>query len=208
MSEKKIGIYGGTFAPVHMGHVSAALAFLDCEKLDKLYVIPAGIPPHKAITWDDSSNDRYEMLELAFKDCAEYGKRIFISDYEISRAEKSYTVNTLRHFRGESENLVMLCGTDMFITLDNWYCAEEIFRLAEIVCARRENDVTSLEKIEEKAKEYKSKFGARTRLLPLEPFEISSNEIREMVIRGENAEKYLPSAVSDYVKTKDLYKSK
>lgn len=208
MSEKKIGIYGGTFAPVHNGHVNAALAFFESEGLDELYVIPAGIPPHKAITWDDRACDRYTMLELAFREHPEYGKKIFISDYEISRDEKSYTVNTLRHFRNESDNIVMLCGTDMFLTLDSWYRAEEIFSLAEIVCARRENDITALDKIEEKAEEYKTKFGAITRLLPLEPFEISSNEIRDMISRGENALEYLPSAVYDYAKTKNLYKSK
>ena len=208
MSGKKIGIYGGTFAPVHNGHVNAALAFLKSEMLDVLYVIPAGIPPHKIITWEDSSSDRYSMLELAFRECPEYGKNIFISDYEISRDEKSYTVNTLRHFSAESDNIVLLCGTDMFLTLDSWYHAEEIVKLCEIVCARRENDLTAIERIEAKAEEYKSKFGAITRLLPLEPFEISSNEIREKIRQEKSVSEYLPHLVYDYVKKNNLYKSK
>lgn len=208
MSEKKIGIYGGTFAPVHCGHVNAALTFFESEKLDKLYIIPAGIPPHKAITWEDSASDRYAMLELAFENHPEFGKKIFISDYEISRDEKSYTVNTLRHFREESENIVLLCGTDMFLTLDSWYQAEEIFKLCEIVCARRENDTTALDKIAKKAKEYENAFSAVTRVLPLEPFEISSKEIREMVNQDEKTDEFLPGAVYEYVRSRKLYKTK
>jgi len=205
---KKIGIYGGTFSPVHKGHVSAATAFLREEKLDKLYIIPAGIPPHKDIYPEDSALDRCRMLEMAFSPHPEYGKKMFISDYEINRPGKSYTYNTLLHYSEESDNLSLLCGTDMFLTLDSWYRAKDIFSMADIVCVRRENDIIKYAEIARKREEYIRDFSAEIRILDIEPFEISSNAVRDMIISGENAGKYLPDGVYEYIKKKKLYSDK
>ena len=204
----KIGIYGGTFSPVHRGHVSAALAFLREEELDKLYIVPAGIPPHKDIYPEDSSEYRCRMLEIAFSALPEYGKKLFISDYEINRSGKSYTYNTLLHYREESENLCLLCGTDMFLTLDSWYRAEDIFSMADIICVRRENDSAKYDEILKKREEYVRDFQAVIRILELEPFEISSHTVRDLIISGENAKKYLPDGVYEYIKEKKLYSDK
>ena len=138
---KPIGIFGGTFAPPHNGHVAAVNAFLDGCALERLYVIPTAIPPHKRIGSSDNPSMRLEMLRLAFCDHPLYRKEggIFLSDYEILRADTSYTVNTLRHFAALYANpLIFLCGADMFVTLDRWYLAEEIFKLASIAYIPRD----------------------------------------------------------------------
>lgn len=207
-NEKKIGIYGGTFSPVHNGHIGAALSFLRKEKLDKLYIIPTGVPPHKDIYPEDNSENRYKMLEIAFSSYPEYGKKIFISDFEITRPGKSYTYNTLMHFMEESDRLCLLCGTDMFLTLDTWYRAEDIFKMADIICVRRENDRDTGFEITKKAEEYIHDYSAVIRMLELEPFEISSHRIREMICTGNDPQGYLPRDVYDYIKERRLYLEK
>ena len=87
----KVGIFGGTFNPIHKGHTEAAYAFLRCAKPDKLFVIPTKIPPHKAITADDDPAIRLEMTARAFSENKEYEGRIEVSDIEIRSEGKSYT---------------------------------------------------------------------------------------------------------------------
>ena len=121
----RIGIYGGTFAPVHKGHVAAAEAFFRQMELDLLYVIPAGIPPHKQIDASDDPIHRLRMCELAFDGM----KNVIVSDMEIRREGKSFTVDTLRALSAEDRRLFLLMGTDMMLTLDSWREPDEIFRL-------------------------------------------------------------------------------
>ena len=132
----RIGIYGGTFAPVHRGHVAAAEAFMKQMELDLLYIIPAGIPPHKQIDAADDPKHRLAMCELAFAGM----KNVIVSDMEICREGKSYTVDTLRALSGEDRRLFLLMGTDMMLTLDEWREPQEIFRLCYPIYIRREQD--------------------------------------------------------------------
>ena len=94
----KIGIYGGTFGPVHLGHIRAAHAFLDACCLDRLYILPTAIPPHKAVSQADTPEERLQMLKLAFSEPEYADDRIIVSDYEQKRGGKSYTILTLEHF--------------------------------------------------------------------------------------------------------------
>jgi len=124
---EKIGLYGGTFAPPHLGHVHAARAFLRAIPVDRLLIMPTFQPPHKAKAAGDTPEVRLEMCRAAFGDIP----GIEVSDYEIAKADVSYTVQTLRHLTAENREIYLLCGTDMFLTLEKWYQAEEIFRLLE-----------------------------------------------------------------------------
>lgn len=205
MSEK-IGIYGGTFDPIHNGHINAAKAFLKSGETDKLYIMPAFVPPHKAQASNVSAYDRFHMCELAFEDFAEYGKKIFVSDFEIKSKEKSYTVLTLRHFAESGANLSILCGTDMFLTLDEWYEAGEIFERAEIALVRREDEVLFEKQINKKISEYKKKYGARILQIEAEPYEMSSSKVRELIKNGQSTEKIIPKKVENYIKEHNLYK--
>lgn len=203
---KKIGIFGGTFDPVHNGHVLAALAFLEQSDIEKLYVIPTAVPPHKMRASSVSAEDRLRMCELAFEPCPGYGKRLFVSDHEIREGGRSYTVQTLRHFAKEADAIELLCGTDMFLTLDGWYMAPEIFARADIAYIRREKDSSLDGEIEEKKKEYEEKYGASVRRIDVSPFELSSSEVRDMLEAGNDVSGLVPLPVLEYIEKKRLYK--
>lgn len=197
----RIGVYGGTFAPIHRGHVAAAEAFLRQMELDLLYVIPTGIPPHKQVSASDDPIHRLRMCELAFA-----GRRdVIVSDMEIARGGKSYTVDTLRALAGEDRRLFLLTGTDMMLTLGQWRCAEEIFRLCYPVYIRRENDPILEARIVAKNKEYQEAFGRIVRRISMDAVEISSTEVRAAAGRGEALDAMVPKAVAAYIKEHGLY---
>ena len=158
---RRIGIYGGTFAPPHNGHVAAARAFLSQMRLDYLYVIPAFLPPHKRLDFIDDPADRLRMCELAFGGI----EGVIVSDAEQRRGGKSYTVDTLRELSAPDTRLFLLCGTDMMLTLDTWHEAPEIFRLCYPIYIRRESDESLDRRIVAKVSEYKEKFPGHVQLL-------------------------------------------
>ena len=203
MKKKRIGIYGGTFSPCHIGHVRVAKAFLREMKLDLLYVIPAKQPPHKAVSADDDPMRRFEMLKIAFRD----EPKIEISDIELQRAGKSYTADTLHSLAAPDRELFLLMGTDMFLCLDQWYHAETIFSLANIVFARRESLPENTAAIREKLDAYKTRFGAKIYEIDLPVTELSSSEVRELLAKGEDeaAAACLPDGVFAYVKEHGCY---
>lgn len=134
----RTGIFGGTFSPPHRGHIRAAAAFVSEMKLDRLLVIPACIPPHKSI--DDPGPDlRLEMTRAAFSDNAGFSIPVKVSDYEIRKSGVSYTVDTLEHFSDPDTELFLLCGGDMFESLESWREPERIFSLASVVGIMRED---------------------------------------------------------------------
>lgn len=197
----RIGIYGGTFAPVHKGHVAAAEAFLKQMELDLLYVIPAGIPPHKQIDAADDPKHRLAMCELAFGGM----KNVIVSDMEIVREGKSFTVDTLRALHADDRRLFLLMGTDMMLTLDQWRAPEEIFKLCYPIYIRRESDPILEAQIIKKNETYLQKYGKIARRLVADVIELSSTEIRDRVRRGEEIESLVPTAVADYIREKELY---
>lgn len=199
--QMRIGIYGGTFAPVHNGHVAAAKAFFEQMHLDLLYVIPAGIPPHKQIDAADDPAHRFRMCELAFRGM----RNVIVSDIEITREGRSYTVDTLRALAGEDRRLFLLMGTDMMLTLDTWREPDEIFRLCYPVYMRRENDPILEARIIEKNKQYTERFGKIARRLIGEVIELSSTEIRDRLRNGLSISDVVPPAVADYIHKNRLY---
>ena len=200
----ELAIYGGTFAPVHNGHVRAAKAFFEAVHPDKLLIIPTLIPPHKQLDFEDDPLDRLEMLKLAFKDDPLFGERIFISDFELNSPPPSYTVNTLRHFTKEDQRITFLVGTDMFLTLDKWKEPTELFRLCRIAFMKRENTDAKINAlIDYKLAIYRNEYKADIILINEPPVEISSSDIRSG--NDDLRKQYLPNAVFDYIKKKGLY---
>ncbi len=197
----RIGIYGGTFSPPHNGHLSAAKAFMEQMWLDILYVIPTALPPHKEIEDAVSAAHRLEMCRLAFSDV----EGVYVSDLEIRRGGRSYTVDTLRELWREENRLFLLCGTDMMLTLDRWREADEIFRLCYPVYIRRDNDRSLDRVIVEKIEAYRQKYGKVVRKIVAEPIEISSSEIRERISAGESVARLVPQKVEKYLKDNHLY---
>jgi nicotinate-nucleotide adenylyltransferase len=200
----ELAIYGGTFAPVHNGHVRAANAFFEAVRPDKLLLIPTLIPPHKQLDFKDDPKDRLNMLHLAFEDHPFYNKKIFVSDYELSAPPPSYTVNTLRHFTASDTRITFLVGTDMFLTLDRWYLSEEIFHLSRIALMKRESESADIsEALSKQEILLKEKFNADIVFVSAPPIEVSSSEIRQG--NDKFKQKYLPSKVYKYIKEHSLY---
>jgi len=198
----RTGIYGGTFSPPHIGHISAARAFAEQMALDELLIIPALLPPHKTIDYEDHPEKRFRMCELAFGDigCAT------VSDIELRREGKSYTVDTLKALAREGRELLLLCGTDMIMTLDEWRAPDEIFSLCTPVYIRRENDAELDTAIEKKIALYKAKYGVDVPNISVSPIELSSSEVREAVNDGRGIEKLVTPAVAEYIREEGLYR--
>ncbi len=204
MKSFKLGIYGGTFAPIHNGHINAAHKFYDELSLDKLLVIPTFIPPHKAPISGDNPEARLEMTALAFEGDR---RNIEISDYEIRQGGKSYTYLTLRHFSRPDTEIIFLCGTDMFLTLPEWKNPKEIFSLCRVALVRREKISPEIEEKLRVAKErYISEYSADIVEIITEPIEVSSSEIRDKIALSEEISDLVPKRVSEYIEKKRLYR--
>jgi len=208
---REIGIFGGTFAPPHIGHIKAAISFYNQLNLERLYIIPTAIPPHKRIDPSVNPIERMEMLRLAFEDHPDYSKRIFISDYEIMQNGLSYTVNTLEHFSKlypscDGFRITILCGTDMFLTLAEWYKPERIFELCRIAYIRRDlKGETTDRRITERADFYKSVYDADIIAVMSDTIEISSTDIRHMLSSDQTPGFLINPKVYEYIKNNRLY---
>ena len=197
--KRRVGIFGGTFNPPHVGHLSAAKAFSEQAKLDELIIMPAFIPPHKAYDSVVSCDQRLEMCKIAFSGI----NNAIVSDHEIARGGTSYTYITLQELSADDTELYFLCGTDMILTMDHWKNPDIIFSLANICYIRRENDEEKTALIDQKCEEYVLKFAARVIPIKADAIEISSSEIRSNM---DNASSYLAEDVVKYIIEAGLYK--
>lgn len=197
---EKIGLYGGTFAPPHRGHIHAVQAFLAHIPVDELLIMPTFVPPHKVQATGDTPALRLEMCHAAFDGIP----GVTVSSYEIDREDVSYTVQTLRHLTKPEREIYLLCGTDMFLTLEKWYHADEIFRLANIVCIARTEEKAN--EIAVAAVRYKREHAATCILLPDAPLEISSTQIREAIQTNKALTAWVPPAVEAILRRENVYK--
>lgn len=177
----KIGIYGGTFDPPHLGHMEAARAAIAVLGLDKLLFIPAKQPPHKQLSSNSASPEqRLAMTELMADGLLMPGV-VDVSDLELKREGKSYTSDTLRELKNRFPDgeLWLLMGTDMFMTLQNWHESEQIMAMAGIAAfARTESD--SGEMLEIQGKYLSENYGARVTIVQLPKIhEVSSTQVRQ-----------------------------
>ena len=200
----KIGIYGGAFNPIHLGHMEAARFALEHLRLDRLLLIPTGIPPHKTMAeGTPSPEDRLAMTDLAAQ---AIGPAAEASDMELRREGKSYTLDTLRAVREEypRAQLYLLMGTDMFLTFHQWKDPEEIAKLCTL-CAfgRSEKDAETLFGVQREF--LREKFGAEIVTLTLPRIvDVSSTRLREQLRQGRGRE-YLDPAVYGFILREGLY---
>ena len=169
--------------------------------LDFLYVIPTATPPHKEMEVPVDAAHRLEMCRLAFADV----EGVYVSDMEMRRGGRSYTVDTLRELTGPDRRLFLLCGTDMMLTLDEWREPEEIFKLSYPVYIRREKDAILDQKIVQKIADYNQKYGKVVRRIVTDPIELSSSSVRERLERGEDVSHLIPVSVEKYIRDNHLY---
>lgn len=196
---KRIGIYGGSFSPPHNGHVAACKHFIEALSLDTLLVMPTYVSPHKQNKNVVSADHRLAMTRLAFADLPS----VTVSDYECNKGGVSYTADTLAHFAKEGE-LFFLCGTDMFLSLQEWYHTEVIFQNATIVVVNREHGCEDA--IQSACKRYQEDYeGVRVVVLANEVLPLSSTQIRNAIAKGENVSSMIPHAVEVYIREHSLY---
>ncbi len=203
----KVGVYGGTFNPPHLGHTGAAAAACAILGLDKLLFVPANLPPHKQLSEDAASTAcRMEMLSIAV-DGLRLGEQAEVSALELERPGKSYTVDTISAIREKypEAEIYLLMGSDMFLTVQNWYRAGEILAECKIVgFARSEDD--SAQKLKAHAEYLQRTFGAGSSVIALPNIvDVSSTRLRAMLAAGEDTSAYLAAPVYGYILRKGLY---
>ena len=202
----KIGIYGGTFNPPHLGHMAAARTAIDALKLDKLLLMPAAVPPHKTLPESTPAQEHRLAMVEKLADALDRPDLVEVSTLELEREGKSYTSDTLEelHRRYPGAELWLLMGTDMFLTLHQWHDAKTILRLAKI-CAfgRTEQDGDGIFAPQRDflRREYHADIVTIT--LP-GLVDVSSTQLRELLIRGKGREYLLPS-VYGYILMHHLY---
>ena len=200
----KIGVYGGSFNPPHLGHVRAAQACKQALGLDRVLVIPASIPPHKQLTSSSASpEERLALTRLAFENLPGFE----VLDLEIRREGKSYTVDTIRELKAQyaHDELFLMMGTDMFLSFQDWYSPQEIARCAQLVCfSRYDADAENRAALQKQADTLEKLYGQRPVLLTNDCFDISSTEARRLLVFGI-AEPYLPQAVLRRIEAQRLY---
>lgn len=198
----KIGIYGGTFNPIHKGHVHILKEFTERIGLDMVLLIPTHVPPHKASLTLASAEDRINMCRLALEDA---GIRCQVSDIEIKREGKSYTALTLQQLREiyPDDEFYLLMGEDMFMTIQKWYHPEIIFAQATI-CGTPRSDDGYLSMCAH-GEELKKNFGTRYIVENIPYFPASSTEVRDNIGNREKLTGLLPRPVSDYILERDIY---
>lgn len=205
----KIGIYGGTFNPPHLGHMAAAKAAVAALKLDKLLLIPAAIPPHKALPSDTPAPEHRLAMVEKWADGMGAGVEVSALELELEREGKSYTSDTLRAIRQTypDAELWLLMGTDMFLTLHLWHEPEVILSLAG-VCAfgRTEQDGEAL--FAPQRDYLQQHFHAKITTITLPGLvDISSTRLREQLENGGGGQYLLPS-VYGYILMHRLYGTK
>lgn len=192
-------LYGGTFNPIHRGHLDICVRARQAVDARRVLLMPAAQPPHKSAGWLAPDQDRLAMCALAAR---EYD-HIQVDDWEIRRGGRSYTVDTLGHLAAvfPEEELWLLIGTDMFLTFTQWHRWEEIGKMASLlVASREEGDRERLLDQQQRLAEQ----GVRSRLLQNPPMPMSSTQIREELRRDGTTGKVCPQ-VLDYIREKELY---
>ena len=199
-NKKKLLLFGGTFNPVHNGHKKLLEDICNELCFDKIVIMPTKIPPHKQAFSLADGSDRLNMLKIAFADF----KNIEFSDFELINSGKSYTYYTLKYLRERYEDykIYLAVGSDMLLTFDEWFCFEEILKMAALICVSREDG--DFCQLENKAAELAA-FG-EILLVKTTPFEISSTKIREMIKNNEDSSCYLDKNVVKYIIDNNLYK--
>jgi len=208
----KIGLFGGTFNPIHMGHLALAENVTNSFGLDKMFLIPSRIPPHKT----GNIIDPEKRLEMVGMVADMLGERFALSDYEIATEGVSYTLKTLIHFREmfPDDEIFFSCGTDIFATIGSWYEYDQLFDYVNFIVVSRSmvSFGKMLESVPEKLhdrviieNQYAGEKSGKIILYEMPPVDISSTEIRE-VLEASYRKANLPEVVYEYISEKGLYR--
>ena len=208
---RKIGIFGGSFDPVHFGHLRPALEILEALSLDHMRFMPSGRPPHRDAPVADAAQ-RLAMLRAAIKD----EPRFQVDERELKRAAPSYTYDSLAELKAEQpqDRLVLVLGLDAFLGFSGWHRWQEILGLAHLVIAHRpgsslqthgETTMLVQEREVDDAEALFAEITGRLMFQPVTQLEISSSQVRETVVRGGDIRFLVPEPVRALIQDSHCY---
>ena len=200
----KIAMFGGSFNPPHLGHVEAARSVVSCLQPDRLLIMPTFVSPHKIMAEDTPTPDvRKKLCELAFSSIPQAE----VSDLEMRREGRSYTADTLAQLREQypEDELVLIMGTDMILSLENWSRPEMIMELAEIAVLLRGVDEDT--EVRAHIEYLRETYGARVTLLEAGVYPAASTEVREALKQAKGSE-LLAEPVYEFIIRNRLYGAK
>jgi nicotinate-nucleotide adenylyltransferase len=189
----KVGIFGGTFDPIHNGHLITAQSVKEIRNLEKIIFIPAFISPHKQDADPSRAKHRLNMLELAIKDIPFFE----CSDYEIKQHTISYTIDTLREFKKYYDEIDLIIGYDNIFQFHTWKEPDEILKLANVVVLKRKSSHPI---------DFVDKYVEAATFVQTRGIEISATDIRNRVYSGLPIYYLVPESVLDYINKNNLYK--
>lgn len=220
----RVGLFGGTFNPIHLGHLRAALEVKEAFGLAECLLIPSAIPPHKDIDAIAAAEDRLEMIRLAVSDHTD----LSVCDVEIIRTGPSYTIDTIRYFDSilpDPAEAYFILGQDAFLEIDTWKSYRDIFGLIKTIVMMRPTPKSSspdqlkdamLEMLDthidpgysysEASSGYIHRRLQPVFIQPVTLLDISSSKIRQMIQTGRSVEYLLPQQVIHYIETRGLYR--
>ena len=219
----RIGLLGGTFNPIHNGHLRAGIEVKEAFGLHTIYLIPSAIPPHKSPRGVVDARDRFHMIQLAISNQS----NLVASDVELDRPGPSYSIDTVYHFQNtfpKDTQLYLILGTDAFYDIDTWKAYEDFFDLVPMIVMMRPGDRFSVDpkpnsffenflktKISKKYaySEDRSCFIHPEKqsifIATITSLDISSTRIRDIICKGHSIRYLVPDPVADYIETKGLY---
>ena len=197
----KTGIMGGTFNPIHIGHLIAAEEACLELKLDRIIFIPTGNPPHKIKNEVISSRERYEMTALAIKD----NSKFIVSDIETNRKGLCYSCDTLLKLNKlyPDNEFYFIIGFDTLKDLDSWKNISKVFKMCKFVVVNRDNNKFEMN---EEIKAKKAHYGADIDIVHIPSVDISSTDIRNRIKKGQNIRYMVPDEVYNYIIQNGLYR--
>lgn len=200
---KRIGIMGGTFDPVHNGHLLLGKQAYEEYGMDEIWYMPSHIPPHKKDRKITESKDRIAMLHLALKDLP----YCVVSEFEMKREGNTYTAQTLELLKNEYPEcqFYFIIGADSLFQIETWYHPEKVMALTTLMVSGREYERAQCT-FEEQIDYLTEKYGAKILPLHNEEVDIASAEIRRRISEGKDVTKDIPAEVADYIKEHGLYK--
>ena len=223
----RIGLFGGTFNPVHNGHLAVAKEVKDGFPLDRIIFFPSAIPPHKETEVVINADDRINMLHIAISNTPGFSESFAISDIELKRSGPSYTIDTVYQYQSkmaDDNQLYLIMGIDAFFEIDTWKSYLELLKIIPIIVMSRpqneqpfngakwksletfiRSNISADYEYSSSEKKYSHWGNKPIHIYDVTPIDISATKIRKRIKKGMTVQSMLPPGVEEYIKSKGLY---